>query len=129
MRIPLDETYSIDFDGSCFQLLEKKVVTGEGRGAHKVKAENIGQTREQCLGYYGNLSHALQGYLKQNIAAESLETFEAILEYFDAFYERMDAVFKPIGYDIRRLYTEQKEREAAKKIKPAETPPQDKETP
>jgi len=124
LRITLDETYCIDFDGNCFQLLEKKVITGEGRGAKKVKAENIGQTREQCLGYYGKLSDALMGYMKQEIHAESLETMEMIMEFFETFYDRLDAVFKPIGYDIKKLYAEQKEREAAKKVKPAEAAPE-----
>lgn len=111
MRIDLDETYSIEWDGMSFQLLEKKVVTGEGPGANKVKKENIGQVRERCLGYYSNLSHALSGYIKQDIAKESIETMEALMDYFDTFYERLDAVFKPIGYDIKKRYAEQQQRE------------------
>lgn len=106
MKIDLDETYSIKWDGTCFQLMEKKVVTGEGPAADKVKKENIGLVREKCLGYYSNLAHALSGYIKQDVAKESIETMEALMDYFDAFYERLDAVFKPIGYDIKKRHAE-----------------------
>lgn len=122
MRIDLDEVHTIYWDGTCFQLLERKAVTGEGRGAKLVKQENIGQIREHCLGYYGSLPQVLMGYLKLDIAKDSRETMEALMDYFDVFFERMDAVFKPIGYDIRERYQAAKAAEAARNKKPEPEP-------
>lgn len=117
MRIELDDTFAIEWDGLCYQLLEKKVVTGDSPG-RKAKAENIGQTREHVLGYYGDLPQVLRGYMARDIAKESMETMEALLDYFEAFEARMDAVFKPIGWDIRERYAAAKAAEAARNKKP-----------
>lgn len=63
-RIVLDSDYEIDFDGErCYTLIRKTIITGEGRGAHLVKKENIGKVRESDCGYYGKLIQALGAYV------------------------------------------------------------------
>lgn len=63
-RIVLDADYEIDFDGErCYTLIRKSIITGEGRGSHLVKKENIGKVRESDCGYFGNITQVLGAYV------------------------------------------------------------------
>ena len=63
-HIDLDSNYALDWDGRCITLMQKIVITGEGRGAHLVKKENIGKTKEVDIGYYGRLDQVLEAYVR-----------------------------------------------------------------
>ncbi len=66
MRLQINEHWAVDWDGQCYTLIHFTVVTGEGKGAKKTKAENIGKLRENFCGYYGhNLKQALMGYTQK----------------------------------------------------------------
>lgn len=68
MRLQLGPNWAIDWDGQCYHLIHFAVITGEGKGAFKVKAENIGKTKEVHCGYYGmNFRAALTGYLNKSM--------------------------------------------------------------
>lgn len=78
-RIVLDADYEIDFDGErCYTLIRKSVITGEGRGAHLVKKENIGKVREIDCGYYGNLGQVLGAYA--NLAPGKASDLKGIMD-------------------------------------------------
>lgn len=63
-HIDLDANYALDWDGRCITLMQKIVITGEGRGAHLVKKENIGKIKEVELGHYGKLDQVLEHYVR-----------------------------------------------------------------
>lgn len=81
-RIDLDTNLSLDFDGRCITLIHKTVITGEGRGSHLIKKENIGKVREVDLGYYGRIDHALMAYVSYAAASANPDT-KAILTKLD----------------------------------------------
>lgn len=64
-RITIDKDYQLDYDGKCYTLIFNSVITGEGRGAHLVKKENIGKVREIECGYYAKLGQALGAYINR----------------------------------------------------------------
>lgn len=64
-RIELDKDFSLIFDGRCISLVRKTVITGEGRGAHLIKKENIGKMKDNDEGFYGRLDHALSAYMSK----------------------------------------------------------------
>jgi hypothetical protein len=103
MKIDLDDTYAVEFDGLAFQLQKKRVVTGESKG-REAKPENIGKIQISVEGFYGTLPQALNGYLKKDIGAAEAETFELVLDLLDAQDKRLDAVFSSVGEGIRELY-------------------------
>lgn len=66
MRLQITPTWAIDWDGQCLTLIHLTVITGEGKGAKKTKAENIGKLRENLIGYYGtNLKMVLMAYVSR----------------------------------------------------------------
>lgn len=66
MRLQITPTWAIDWDGQCLTLIHLTVITGEGKGAKKTKAENIGKLRENLIGYYGtNLKQVLMAYVSR----------------------------------------------------------------
>lgn len=66
MRLQLDPSWAIDWDGQCYTLIHFTVITGEGKGAKKTKAENIGKLRENLCGYYGsNLRQVIGAYVSK----------------------------------------------------------------
>ncbi|MFA6132404.1 MAG: hypothetical protein WC869_00155 [Phycisphaerae bacterium] len=68
MRLQIDPNWAIDWDGQCLTLIHFTVITGEGKGAKKTKAENIGKMRENLLGYYGsNLKQVLMAYVTKSV--------------------------------------------------------------
>ena len=64
-RIELDNDFSLIHDGRCLTLVRKTVITGEGRGAHLIKKENIGKVKDNEEGYYGRLDQALTVYVSK----------------------------------------------------------------
>lgn len=70
-RIELDKDFSFLFDGRCITLVRKTVITGEGRGAHLIKKENIGKIKDNDEGYYGRLDQALSAYIHKAGASAS----------------------------------------------------------
>jgi hypothetical protein len=66
-RIELDDSYSMVFDGRCISLVKKVVITGEGRGAHLIKKENIGKVKDHEEGFYGRLDQALSAYMTKTV--------------------------------------------------------------
>jgi len=83
-RIVIDEEYEIDFDGiRCYTLIQKKVITGEGRGAHLLKDKgSIGKTRELELGFYGTFAQCLGAYTDKCVGnkAQNLDGVVAVLK-------------------------------------------------
>lgn len=66
MRLQICPKWAIDWDGQCLTLIHFTVITGEGKGASKTKAENIGKLRENLIGYYGsNLRQVLMAYVSR----------------------------------------------------------------
>ena len=70
-RIELDKDFSLLFDGRCITLVRKSVITGEGRGAHLIKKENIGKIKDNDEGFYGRLDQALSAYMHKAAAGAS----------------------------------------------------------
>jgi hypothetical protein len=77
-RIELDNDFSFLFDGRCITLVRKTVITGEGRGAHLIKKENIGKIKDNEEGHYGRLDQALSAYVSKAAASASPDV-QAIL--------------------------------------------------
>lgn len=98
--IDLDQDYSLNFDGRCITLIHKTVITGEGRGAHLIKKENIGKVREVELGYYGRIDQALSAYISYAAASANpdakailvkLDEIGKMLEKFKVKCQQMEA--------------------------------------
>lgn len=70
-RIELDKDFSFVFDGRCITLIRKTIITGEGRGAHLIKKENIGKVKDNEEGHYGRLDQALGAYISKAAASAS----------------------------------------------------------
>ncbi len=70
-RIELDNDFSILHDGRCITLIRKTIITGEGRGAHLIKKENIGKTKDNEEGHYARLDQALTAYVSKAGASAS----------------------------------------------------------
>lgn len=98
-RVDLDNDFAFDFDGRCITLIHKVVMTGEGRGAHKMKAENIGKVRDVECGHYGRLDQALTAYVHRSAAASpdvkavlaKLEEIAINLKRFDVKCKALEA--------------------------------------
>ena len=113
MQIDLDNTYRIEYDGLCFQLQKKRIVTGESKG-REAKPENIGKLQTTVEGYYGTLSQAIQGYIKRDIGNDEKETFEAVLDVLESYVTRFDAIFDQVTPVIREAYKKAREADIAK---------------
>ncbi len=88
-RIELDDDFAITFDGRCISLINKVIMTGEGRGSHRMKAENIGKKRDVDAGHYGRLDQALSAYISKSTAACSdVKSMAANLDRIEKSLER-----------------------------------------
>mgnify|MGYP003402492634 FL=1 len=73
MRIDLDNVYSIKSDENNFILVENRV-----KGKDSV---NVGEAYEVSIGYYGSLSVALSGYIKNYLRKnEDISNIEELIE-------------------------------------------------
>jgi hypothetical protein len=82
-RIELDKDFSLLHDGRCLTLVRKTVITGEGRGAHLIKKENIGKTRDVEEGHYARLDQALTAYISKagaNAGQDCIAVLNKLLE-------------------------------------------------
>lgn len=70
-RIELDKDFSFVFDGRCITLIRKTIITGEGRGSHLIKKENIGKIKDNEEGHFGRLDQALGAYISKAAAGAS----------------------------------------------------------
>ena len=70
-RVELDNDYSLIHDGRCTTLVRKTIITGEGRGAHLIKKENIGKVKDNEEGHYARLDQALTAYVSKAAANAS----------------------------------------------------------
>lgn len=73
MRIDLDNVYSIKSDENNFILVENRV-----KGKDSI---NAGEAYEVSVGYYGSLSSALNGYVKNYLRKnEDISNIEELIE-------------------------------------------------
>ena len=73
MRIDLDNVYSIKSDENNFILIENRV---KGKDS-----ANAGEAYEVSVGYYGSLSSALNGYVKNYLRKnEDISNIEELIE-------------------------------------------------
>lgn len=97
MRIDIDDTYTIDADDVCTTLIFKSKVTGTGRGAHLVKAENIGKEREAACGYYVDVAHACAAYLKLTTASlPGKQTAQALIDHWSQCCLKIEEMVKKL---------------------------------
>jgi hypothetical protein len=82
-RTEIDNDFAFEHDGRCITLLQKVIMTGEGRGAHKMKAENIGKSRDVECGHYGRLDQALMAYVSRSGAAASPDVKAVLAKLVD----------------------------------------------
>jgi hypothetical protein len=75
----ISDEYLIDADDVGVTLVRETVITGEGRGASRTKAENIGKSRQQPVGYYATVEQALQAYVRK-ATAEAVAVESATVE-------------------------------------------------
>jgi hypothetical protein len=109
VRLQIDKGWAVDWDGLNHTLIHLTVITGEGKGALKTKAENIGKLRETISGYFGsNLRHALMHYVtKSALEGEGTVDVSGLLAKLD----QIEDVIKKLG---KPAFTDE--------VKPAEAP-------
>ena len=77
-RIDLNDDWAIAYDGIGWKLIEKKIITGVGKGSHLVKPENIGKRREYDYSYPATLTDALGAFVKVSLGA-NISSIEEII--------------------------------------------------
>lgn len=95
MRIQLDPEWLIDCDDSSCQLIRLRTITGEGGRGKAVKAENIGKVREEGMGFYGRLDHALQAYLIKSM--QNLEGHKTAAELGTYMHQCMQYIAQAVS--------------------------------
>lgn len=70
MRLQLDPEWAIECDDSSCQLIRIRTITGDNVRGKQAKAENIGKTRDEGMGFYGRLDHALQAYIAKKVQSQ-----------------------------------------------------------
>jgi hypothetical protein len=82
MRIEITKDLLLEYDGVCYTVSKKGVVTGETIKGRKPKPENIGKPTETTIGYYATLAQAL---LKvRDVSLTGTETVDALLARIEA---------------------------------------------
>lgn len=96
MRLQIDKNWAVDWDGQCYTLVRFSVITGEGKGALKTKAENIGKIRETSCGYHGRLSSALLSYIdKAMLEGEGTTDINALMTRLSELESSINAIIDP----------------------------------
>jgi len=101
MRLQICPAWAVDWDSQCYTLIHLTVITGEGKGAKKVKAENIGKMRENLVGYYGsNLKQALMAYVtKAALEGDGVTDVSGLLYKLDQIEATVAKLGKPTFAD------------------------------
>lgn len=101
MRLQICPNWAIDWDGQCYTLIHFTVITGEGKGAKKTKAENIGKMRENLLGYYGsNLKQVLFAYVsKAALEGDGTTDVAGLMHKLDQIEDTIAKLGKPTFVD------------------------------
>ena len=76
--LKINDKYSIGTDALNVILYENKLVTGEGKGSHFTKAENIGTYRQTEIGYFATVKAALHFLIEYEVKATGFNDLRTI---------------------------------------------------
>jgi hypothetical protein len=100
MRIQLDSEWIVDCDALSCNLIRLRTITaGIGRG-RAAKAENIGQQREEVVGFYGSYQHACEAYLLKKTQGSSSTTAEELVAIAEACVNAVIEATKGISKEV-----------------------------
>ncbi len=98
MRIDLGDGWWIETDASCVTLGQSVITgaTGSKRGAHLLKAENVGKARDVTYGFYATVTQAASAYVRKAGSGAESGTAQDLIKAWEACTARVEAATKGI---------------------------------
>jgi hypothetical protein len=101
MRIEITKDLLLEYDGTCYTVSKRGVVTGESTRGRKAKPENIGKITENVLGYYPTLAQALTRV--RDMSLTGTETIDALMARLAASDQAIRETAERINHDTPHL--------------------------